>query len=206
MTVQNVSRLIGTLPQHLSVYANYGPAPGGLVRNLSVTYLSKLFKDEAGYATASGASHTAAQLGGVSRSRGLPSIMPPRPVRSIHPQISTNGANPFAPSDFDVLEIVASMPPSSELLVRRVGTLLDDERATLRVHAGRADSGSKVEDGASGFVNNRTCNMHVNTIVRLLWQSRLLLNKCHTHGCWLGIQSMRPGHGSNRTRARGILT
>ena len=50
-----------------------------------------------------------------------------------------------------MLEIVASMPPSAELLVQRVGMLLDDERATLRVHAGRADSGSKAEDSASGF-------------------------------------------------------
>ena len=51
----------------------------------------------------------------------------------------------------NMLEIVASMPPSAELLVQRVGMLLDDERATLRVHGGRADSGTKVEDGASDF-------------------------------------------------------
>ena len=50
-----------------------------------------------------------------------------------------------------MLEIVASMPPSAELLVQRVGMLLDDECATVWVHAGRADSGSKAEDGASGF-------------------------------------------------------
>ena len=50
-----------------------------------------------------------------------------------------------------MLEIVASMPPSSELLVQRVDMLLEDERATLRVHAGRADSGSKVQDSSSGF-------------------------------------------------------
>ena len=50
-----------------------------------------------------------------------------------------------------MLEIVASMPPSSELLVQRVGMLLEDERATLRVQAGRADSGAKVDGGASGF-------------------------------------------------------
>jgi hypothetical protein len=50
-----------------------------------------------------------------------------------------------------MLEIVASMPPSSELLVQRVGMLLEDEQATLRVQAGRADGGPKVQDGSSGF-------------------------------------------------------
>ena len=50
-----------------------------------------------------------------------------------------------------MLEIVVSMPPSAELLAQRVSMLLDDERATLRVHAGRAVSGSKADDGASGF-------------------------------------------------------
>ena len=34
-------------------------------------------------------------------------------------------------------------------------------------------------------VNNRTCNMHVTTCTRPLG----VVNKCHTHGCWLGIQS-----------------
>ena len=50
-----------------------------------------------------------------------------------------------------MLEIVASMPPSSELLAQRVGMLLEDERATLRVQAGGADSGLKVQDGSAGF-------------------------------------------------------
>ena len=50
-----------------------------------------------------------------------------------------------------MLEIVASMPTSADLLVQRVSMILDDERATLRVHAGRADSGSKADDGAAGF-------------------------------------------------------
>ena len=43
------------------------------------------------------------------------------------------------------------MPPSSELLVQRVSIILDNERANLRVHAGRSDIGSKSEDGAAGF-------------------------------------------------------
>ena len=64
-----------------------------------------------------------------------------------------------------MLEIVASMPPSSELLVQRVGMLLEDERATLRVQAGRADSGSKVQDGSADF--NASIGPMAITILRI---------------------------------------
>ena len=50
-------------------------------------------------------------------------------------------------------------------------------------------------------VSNRTCNMHVTTCTRPFG----VVNKCHTHGCWPGIQSMRPEHGSNKTPAYGIF-
>ena len=32
------------------------------------------------------------------------------------------------------------------------------------------------------------------------------MDKCHTHGCWHGIQGMRPQYGRDKTPAYGILT
>ena len=49
-----------------------------------------------------------------------------------------------------MLEIVASMPLSADLLVKRVAMIMDDQKATLIAHFPRAD-GTKITAGVEGF-------------------------------------------------------